>query len=98
MFDSGKVKPVGYFKIKDITDPANPIVLVDKTNAIHSGNMVYCMARQMVGQDSANTHAFGWFAFGDNGSQISNAGSIISTNCSEQKTLQRLADLQSGLF
>ena len=98
MFDSGKVKPVGYFKIKDITDPANPIVLVDKTNAIHSGNMVYCMARQMVGQDSANTHAFGWFAFGDGGSEISNTGSITYRPTNTTKNRNELADLYNRVY
>lgn len=98
MFDNSNISAVGYFKIKDITDKENEIVLVDKCNAIHTGNMVYCIAQQMVGQDSANTHAFGWFAFGDGGSEINNTGSITYRPTNTTKNRNELADLYNRVY
>lgn len=89
---------MGYFKIKDITDPNNIKVLVDKTNAIHDGNMVYCIAKQMAGQDSANTHAFGWFAFGDGGSEVSRTGTITYRPTNTTKNRNELADLYNRIY
>lgn len=98
MFDMSAVKAIGHLKISDITDPNNPIVEVDKFNAIHTGNMVYCLAKQMVGQDSANTHAFGWFAFGDGGSEINSTGSITYRPTNTTKNRNELADLYNRVY
>lgn len=98
MLDKGKFKVVGYFKIKDITDPNDVKVLVDKTNAIHDGNMVYCIARQMTGQDSANTHAFGWFAFGDGASEVAGTGTITYRPTNTTKNRNELADLYNRVY
>lgn len=98
MIDEFGVRPRGYYKVSDITDPENHIVLVQKNNAIHNGNMVYAIARQMVGQDSANTHAFGWFGFGDGGSEISETGSIIYRPTNTTNNRNELADLYNRVY
>lgn len=98
MIDDFGIKPRGYFKITDITDVDNPVILVQKTNAIHNGNMVYAIAKQMAGQDSANTHAFGWFGFGDGGSEISETGSIIYRPTNTTNNRNELADLYNRVY
>lgn len=98
MIDVSGLKVMGYFKIKDITDPDNIVTIVEKTNAIHDGNMVLCIAKQMTGQDSANRHAFGWFAFGDGGSEISSTGTITYRPTNTTKNRNELADLYNRVY
>lgn len=98
MIDEFGIRPRGYFKITDVTDRNNPVILVEKTNAIHNGNMVFAIAKQMIGQDSANRHAFGWFGFGDGGSEISETGSIIYRPTNTTNNRNELADLYNRVY
>lgn len=88
----------GHLIIRDITDKLNPITVLNKTNAIHNGNMVFCMAKQMIGQDSTNTHAIGWFAFGDGGSFVQQTGQITYRPTNTINTRNELADLYSRVY
>lgn len=91
-------KLVGHLKINDITDPDNITEVLNKKNAIHDGNMVYCIAKQMIGQDSANTHAIGWIAFGDGGSEISDTGSVTYRPTNVSNNRNELADLYQRVY
>lgn len=96
--ETGGFSVKGHLKINDITDKDNPIELVNKSNAIHNGNMVFSIAKQLVGQDSNNTHAFGWFCFGDGGSIIQQTGQVTyrPTNTSDLRS--EIADLYNRTF
>lgn len=71
---------------------------VDKCNAIHDGNMVYAIARSMIGQDSANTFAIGWIAFGDGGSEVAETGTVTYRPTNTQKVRNELADLHQRVY
>lgn len=88
----------GHLIIRDVTDKLNPLTILNKKNAIHNGNMVYCMVKQMVGTDSSNTHAIGWFAFGDGGSFVQQTGQITYRPTNTINTRNELADLYSRVF
>ncbi|ASV44154.1 hypothetical protein PBI_SCTP2_139 [Salicola phage SCTP-2] len=96
--DSGNLGCIGHLRINDKTNPDNPYNIVDKKNAIHPGNMVYAIAKSMVGQDSANTFAIGWFAFGDGGSEISETGSITYRPTATTNNRNELADLYQRVY
>lgn len=96
--DFGGFAVKGHLIIKDITDKFNPITILNKKNAIHNGNMVYCMAKQMIGQDSDNTHAIGWFAFGDGGSIVQQTGQITYRPTNTIDTRNELADLYNRVY
>ena len=89
---------IGHLKIKDRTDPNNIYTLIDKRNAIHPGNMVFAIAKSMVGQDSENTFAIGWMGFGDGGSEISETGLITYRPTATTNNRNELADLYQRTF
>lgn len=99
MFESkGNISVTGHLKIKDITDKDNEIILLNKKNAIHNGNMVYAIAKSMIGQDSANTFSIGWFAFGDGGSEISQTGTVTYRPTVTTNNRNPLADLYQRVY
>ena len=67
--DDGSFRVRGILEIYDNTNPENEQLLMKK-NAIHDGNMVFHIAKSMIGQDSSNTASIGWFGFGDGGSEL----------------------------
>lgn len=95
--DNGNFNIRGFVEIYDITDEDNPKELL-KQNAIHDGNMVYHIAKAMIGQDSGNTSAIGWFALGDGGSEISNTGTITYRPTNTSKARNEAADLYQRVF
>lgn len=95
--ESGAFRVRGVLEIYDNTDPNN-IELLVKKNAIHDGNMVYHIAKSMIGQDSTNSSAIGWFAFGDGGSEIANTGRITYRPTNTTKSRNELADLYNRVY
>lgn len=95
--ENGAFRVRGILEIYDNTDPDN-IELLVKKNAIHDGNMVYHIAKSMIGQDSTNSSAFGWFAFGDGGSEIANTGRITYRPTNTTKARNELADLYNRVY
>jgi len=71
---------------------------VDKKNAIHDGNMVFAIAKAMIGQDSANTFSIGWIAFGDGGSEIAETGTVTYRPTNTQNNRNELADLHQRVY
>jgi hypothetical protein len=71
---------------------------VDKKNAIHDGNMVFAIAKAMIGQDSANTFSIGWIAFGDGGSEIAETGTVTYRPTNTQNNRNELADLHQRIY
>lgn len=87
----------GILEVYDNTDPDN-IELLMKKNAIHDGNMVYHIAKSMIGQDSTNSSAIGWFAFGDGGSEIASTGRITYRPTNTTKMRDELSDLYNRVY
>lgn len=87
----------GILEVYDNTDPDDE-KLVFKKNAIHQGNMVYHIAKSMVGQDSTNSSAIGWFAFGDGGSEIANTGRVTYRPTNTTKMRNELAELYNRVY
>lgn len=95
--DGGSLQVRGILEVYDNTVPDNEELLIKK-NAIHDGNMVYHIAKSMIGQDSSNSSAIGWFAFGDAGSEVSNSGRITYRATNTTKMRNELADLYNRVY
>jgi len=103
MQDNAGIGVTGHLKINswELDDDGNPFDFtnhVDKCNAIHDGNMVYAIAKSMIGQDSANTFAIGWIAFGDGGSEIAETGTVTYRPTNTQNNRNELADLHQRVY
>ena len=93
----------GHLKINswDVDNEGNKfdhITHVDKCNAIHDGNMVFAIAKAMIGQDSANTYSIGWIGFGDGGSEIAETGTVTYRPTNTQNNRNELADLHQRVY
>ena len=95
--DDGSFRVRGILEIYDNTNPENEQLLMKK-NAIHDGNMVFHIAKSMIGQDSSNTASIGWFGFGDGGSEIANTGRITYRPTNTTKMRNELADLYNRVY
>jgi len=95
--DEGSFRTRGILEVYDNTDPDN-VQLLMKKNAIHDGNMVFHIAKSMIGQDSTNSSAIGWFGFGDGGSEIANTGRITYRPTNTTKMRNELADLYNRVY
>ena len=103
MKDFSGIGVTGHLKVKswDVDSDGNhidEITHVDKQNAIHDGNMVFAIAKAMIGQDSANTFSIGWIAFGDGGSEIAETGTVTYRPTNTQNNRNELADLHQRVY
>lgn len=103
MKDNSGLGVTGHLKIKswDVDSGGHridEITHVDKKNAIHDGNMVFAIAKAMIGQDSANTFSIGWIAFGDGGSEIAETGTVTYRPTNTQNNRNELADLHQRVY
>lgn len=94
--DTSGLRVRGILGIYDVTDPDNVEELVKK-NAIHEGNMVYNIARCLVG-GTDDRAAIGWIAFGDGGSEISNTGRITYRPTNTSLSRNELSDLYNRVY
>lgn len=63
----------GFLKVTDVTDKVNPIILVDKKNAIHYENMSVALAQSIANKNLGYIYSM---AFGNGGSSVDPTGVI----------------------
>ena len=75
-------------RIKDVTDKENPIVLVNKRNAIHFGNFAKHLAFSLANKSN---HGIFFMNFGNGGSYINTNGEVVykTTNTLMQSVLPK---------
>ena len=73
VFNSIMPKIEGFVEIRDTTDPNNPLLLVEKRNAIHFENMSIALAKSLAHRPDGHLHEM---HFGSGASTISGIGTI----------------------
>lgn len=80
--DKANILASGHIVIKDVTDKKNPVVLVNKRNAIHFGNFAKHLAFSLANKSN---HGIFFMNFGNGGSYINSNGEVVykTTNTSD---------------
>ena len=80
--DKANILASGHILIKDVTDEKNPVVLVNKRNAIHFGNFAKHLAFSLANKSN---HGIFFMNFGNGGSYINSNGEVVykTTNTSD---------------
>lgn len=73
MFNVSKSNITGFITIKDITDQNNPVLLLEKNNAIHYENFSIALAKSVAHREDGWIHEM---VFGNGGATVAGSGVI----------------------